>query len=107
MLLIRFLSVPLSAQLQVPFINTRMIYEIRERPSRMYSWTALLTSQILIELLWNILGSTMLFVTSYWTIGFESSRAGYAYLMLGIVFPSYYTTFAQVILFLYSEELVT
>ena len=93
----RFLSAPVSIQLQVPFINTRTIYEIRERPSRMYSWIALLTSQILIELLWNILGSTILFLTWYWTIGFENSRAGYTYLMLGIVFPAYYTTFAQVI----------
>ena len=93
----RFLSAPVSIQLQVPFINTRTIYEIRERPSRMYSWIALLTSQILIELLWNIIGSTILFLTWYWTIGFENSRAGYTYLMLGIVFPAYYTTFAQVI----------
>jgi hypothetical protein len=41
-----FNSVPLSNQLQVPFINMRNIYEIREHPSRMYSWTALVTSQM-------------------------------------------------------------
>ncbi|PPQ74645.1 hypothetical protein CVT26_005690 [Gymnopilus dilepis] len=89
------LSVPLSNQLQVPFINIRKIYEIRERPSRMYSWTALVTAQMLIELPWNVIGSTILFLTWYWTVGFENSRAGYTYLMMGIIFPFYYTTFGQ------------
>ena len=74
----------------------RNVYEIRERPSRMYSWTALVTSQVLIELPWNILGATLLFLTWFWTVGFESSRGGYTYLMLGIAFPLYYTTIAQV-----------
>ncbi|KAF8638207.1 hypothetical protein AX16_010553 [Volvariella volvacea WC 439] len=91
------LSVPLSNQLQVPFIAMRNIYEIRERPSRMYSWTALISSQILIELPWNIFGSVLLFFTWYWTVGFDSSRAGYTFLMLGVMFPLYYTTVAQAI----------
>ncbi|KAG6860184.1 hypothetical protein C0995_014729 [Termitomyces sp. Mi166 len=91
------LSVPLSNQLQVPFIATRNIYEIRERPSRMYSWTALITSQILIEIPWNIVGSTLLYFCWYWTVGFDSSRAGYTYLGLGIVYPLYYTSIGQAV----------
>ncbi|KAF8156049.1 pleiotropic drug resistance ABC transporter [Crassisporium funariophilum] len=91
------LSVPLANQLQVPFIAMRNIYEIRERPSRMYSWTALLTSQILIELPWNFLGSFLMFVSWYWTVGFDNSRAGYTFLMLTIAFPFYYTTFGQAV----------
>lgn len=91
------LSVPLSNQLQVIFINFRNIYEVRERPSRIYSWTALLTSQMLVEIPWNILGSSMFFMCWYWTVGFESARGGYTYLMLGILFPLYYTTIAQAV----------
>jgi ATP-binding cassette subfamily G (WHITE) protein 2 (SNQ2) len=90
------LSVPLSNQLQGVFIRMRDIYEIRERQSRVYSWTALVTSQLLIELPWNIFGSGLLFCSWYWTVGFETSRAGYTYLMLGVVFPLYYTSIAQV-----------
>ena len=86
------LSVPLVGQIQVPFLNTRNVYEIRERPSRMYSWTALLTAQIAAEVPWNILGSGIFFLCWYWTVGFDNSRAGYTYLMLGLVFPFYYTT---------------
>lgn len=88
-------AVPSSNQLQVPFINMRNVYEVRERPSRMYSWTALVTSQILAEIPWNILGSSLFYLCWYWTVGFANSRAGYTYLMLGVMFPTYYTTIGQ------------
>ncbi|KAI8989100.1 pleiotropic drug resistance ABC transporter [Trametes punicea] len=91
------ISVPLSNQLQVPFIDMRNIYEIRERHSRMYSWTALVTSQILIELPWNIAGSSLYFLCWYWTVGFPSSRAGFTWFMLGFWMPLYYTTVGQAV----------
>ncbi|KAJ7476163.1 pleiotropic drug resistance ABC transporter [Mycena latifolia] len=89
------LSAPLSNQLQVPFLEMRNIYEIREGPTKFYSWSALITSSFLAELPWNILGSSIYFLCWYWTVGFENSRAGYTYLMLGVIFPTYYTTFGQ------------
>lgn len=91
------ISVPLANQLQVPFIDQRSIYEIRERPSRMFSWSALVTSQILVEIPWNILGSSLFFLCWYWTVGFDNSRAGYTYLMLAIINPLYYTTIGQAV----------
>jgi ATP-binding cassette subfamily G (WHITE) protein 2 (SNQ2) len=72
----------------------RNIYEIRERSSRMYHWSALTTAQVAMELPWNILGSTLFFLCWYWTVGFESSRGGFTYLMFGVCFPIYYTTIA-------------
>ena len=72
----------------------RNVYEIRERSSGMYHWSALTTAQIVIELPWNILGSTLSFMCWYWAVGFEFSRAGFTYLMYGICFPIYYTTVA-------------
>ncbi|KAF4583486.1 hypothetical protein EYR38_002237 [Pleurotus pulmonarius] len=91
------LSAPLSNQLQAPYIAMRNIYEIRERPTRMYNWTALITSQVLAELPWNILGSSLYFLCWFWTVGFPNDRAGYTYLMIGVIFPLYYTTFGQAI----------
>ncbi|KAF9484262.1 pleiotropic drug resistance ABC transporter [Pholiota conissans] len=88
------LSAPLGGQLHVPYINMRNIYEIRERSSRMYHWSALTTSQVAMELPWNILGSSLFFLCWFWTVGFESSRAGYTYLMYGVCFPIYFTTLA-------------
>lgn len=65
-------SVTLAIQLQVPFMHLRSVFEIRERHSRMYSWTALLTSQLLIEMPWNILGSSIFFCCYYWSVGLAS-----------------------------------
>lgn len=89
------LSAPLSNQIQVPFLKTRSVYEIRERPSRMYSWTAFITSLYLSELPWNFLGSSLFFFCWFWTVGYPSSRAGFTYLVYCIIFPLYYTSFAQ------------
>ena len=91
------ISVPLANQLQVSFIDMRNIFEVRERHSRMYSWTALVTSQILVELPWNILGSSLYFLCWYWTVGFPTSRGGFTYFMLGIWSPLYYTTIGQAV----------
>jgi ATP-binding cassette subfamily G (WHITE) protein 2 (SNQ2) len=63
----------------------------------MYNWTALVVSQMLVEIPWNILSSSLFFVCWYWTVGFASDRAGYTYLMYGIIFPLYYTTIAQAV----------
>jgi ATP-binding cassette, subfamily G (WHITE), member 2, SNQ2 len=88
-------SAPLANQIQVPFLDTRRVYEIRERPSRMYSWSALVAAQILGELPLNIIGSSIYFFIWYWLVALPTRRAAYTYLMLGVVFPMYYTTFAQ------------
>jgi ATP-binding cassette, subfamily G (WHITE), member 2, SNQ2 len=91
------LGVPLANQLQVVFIDIRNIYEVRERPSRMYSWTALVASQIVVEAPYNILGSSIFFFCWFWTVGFDNSRAGYTYLVMGVLFPLYYTTIGQAV----------
>lgn len=75
----------------------RTIYEIRERPSRMYSWTALLTSQFLVEIPWNIFGSSLFFFCWYWTVGFDTVRAGYTFLSFCVLFPLYYISIAMAV----------
>jgi len=87
----------LSNQLQVPYIKTRTIYEIREQPSRMYAWSALVTSQLMVEVPLNLIGSSIFFLCWYWTVGFDSDRGGYTYLFLSILMPLYYTTIATAV----------
>ena len=89
------LSLPAAQQLQVPFIASRTIYEVRERPSKMYSWSAWVTAQILAELPWNMASGIILFFCWYWTVGYPTERAGFTFLLLGILNPSYYTTAGQ------------
>ncbi|TDL16644.1 hypothetical protein BD410DRAFT_795131 [Rickenella mellea] len=91
------MSIPMSQLLQAVFIDYRNIYELRERASRTYSWSAMLTSQLLVELPWNLLGSSLFFFCWYWTVGFAGDRAGYTYLLYGVIFPIYYTTIAQAV----------
>ncbi|KXN81251.1 Brefeldin A resistance protein [Leucoagaricus sp. SymC.cos] len=88
------LSAPLGGQVHVPYINMRNIYEIRERPSRMYNWSALTTSQLLCEIPWNIVGASLFFCCWYWTVGFASSRGAFTYFVYGVQFPLFWTTIA-------------
>lgn len=87
----------MTLHLQGKFIESRTVYEVRERPSRTYSLFAFLVSQILIELPWNMLASSLFFFCWYWASGFDSSRAGFSYLFFCVVFPLYYTTFMQAV----------
>ena len=91
------LAAPHVNQLMVPFIEIRSIYELRERPSLMYSWSALVTSQLLVEAPCNLLGSGLYYLCWYWTVGFANSRAGYTYLKIAVIFPLYYTTIGQAV----------
>ncbi|KIY47286.1 hypothetical protein FISHEDRAFT_45617 [Fistulina hepatica ATCC 64428] len=77
-----FISVPLAQQLQTVFLNIRSVYEACEYPGRMYSWTALATSQTVVAILWNLD-----YTRFDWTVGFPTNRAGYQYLHDGHPFP--------------------
>lgn len=100
------ISAPLAQQSQMKFITTRTVYEVRERPARMFTWTAYLVSEILIEVPWNILGGSIVFLCWYWATGFDSSRAGFSYLFYGVVFPIYFTTFGQAVVAISSNGVI-
>ena len=88
------ICVPLAQQSQSKVIEGRTVYEVRERPARMFTWSAFLVSEILIEIPWSMLGSSLVFFCWYWNSGFDSSRVAFSYLFYCIVFPLYYVTFA-------------
>ncbi|KAG2038968.1 P-loop containing nucleoside triphosphate hydrolase protein [Suillus americanus] len=90
--LVLVLSISLVHQIMAVYIDIRTVYEIRERHSRMYHWTALVVSQLAAELLWNMTSSAMFFFCCYWTVGYPTGRAGYTFLMLSVAVPLYYTT---------------
>ena len=92
------MCVPLAQQVQGKFLNSRTVYEVREHPARMFTWSAFLVSEILSEIPWNMLASSLIFFCWYWTSNFGSSRAGFSYLFYCIVFPLYYTTFGLAIM---------
>lgn len=59
----------LVQQIMPHFCTQRSLYEVRERPSKTYSWKAFMTANILVELPWNTLMAVFIFVCWYYPIG--------------------------------------
>ncbi|KAJ5131211.1 CDR ABC transporter [Penicillium bovifimosum] len=59
----------LVQQIMPHFVTQRSLYEVRERPSKSYSWKAFMTANILVELPWNALMSVLIYVCWYYPIG--------------------------------------
>ncbi|OAG41545.1 hypothetical protein AYO21_04247 [Fonsecaea monophora] len=59
----------LVQQIMPLFVTQRSLYEVRERPSKAYSWKAFMLSNILVELPWATLGAVILFFCWYYPIG--------------------------------------
>ncbi|KAK7427794.1 Multidrug resistance protein [Neonectria magnoliae] len=63
-------------QQQMPhFVTQRALYEVRERPSKTYSWKVFMLSQIITEIPWNTLMSVFMFVCVYYPVGFNNNAA--------------------------------
>ncbi|KAE8383741.1 ABC-2 type transporter-domain-containing protein [Aspergillus bertholletiae] len=59
----------LVQQIMPNFIIQRSIYEVRERPSKMYSWRIFMAANILVELPWNFLVAVLMFFCWYYPVG--------------------------------------
>ena len=59
----------LVQQIMPHFCTQRALYEVRERPSKTYSWKAFMVANILVEIPWNTLMSVIMFVCWYYPIG--------------------------------------
>ncbi|KAG5825583.1 hypothetical protein H9Q74_004316 [Fusarium xylarioides] len=61
-------------QQQMPhFVLQRSLYEVRERPSKTYSWKVFMLSQIIVEIPWNTLMSVFMFICLYYPVGFQKN----------------------------------
>ena len=59
----------LVQQIMPHFVLQRALYEVRERPSKTYSWQAFMLANILVELPWQTLLAVLTFVSWYFPIG--------------------------------------
>ncbi|KAJ6008160.1 hypothetical protein N7540_012136 [Penicillium herquei] len=57
------------------FILQRDMYEVRERPSKTYSWKAFILAQITVELPWNSLAAVITFFPFYYLIGMNQNAS--------------------------------
>lgn len=61
---------PLAQQIMPHFVTQRSLYEIRERPSKTYSWAAFMLSNLVVELPWQTAMSVISFFSVYYPVGF-------------------------------------
>lgn len=55
-------------QVMPKFVRQRSLFEVRERPSRVYSWKVFILSQILVEFPWQILLGICAWASFYYTV---------------------------------------
>ncbi|KAJ5167607.1 uncharacterized protein N7482_003201 [Penicillium canariense] len=55
-------------QIMPRFVSQRSLYEVRERPSRIYSWKIFILSQILVEVPWQICLGVCSWASFYWSV---------------------------------------
>jgi ABC-type multidrug transport system permease subunit/ABC-type multidrug transport system ATPase subunit len=60
------------------FVIQRSLYEVRERPSKVYGWKVFMLSQIIVEMPWNILMAALMYFCWYYPVGLyrNASEAG-------------------------------
>ncbi len=51
------------------FVVQRSLYEVRERPSKVYSWKVFMLSQIIVEIPWNTLMAAIMYFCFYYPVG--------------------------------------
>lgn len=59
----------LTQQIMPHFVTQRSLYEVRERPSKTYSWPAFMISNIVTELPWQTLCAVISYFVFYYPIG--------------------------------------
>jgi ABC-type multidrug transport system permease subunit len=84
------------------FVTQRSLYEVRERPSKAYSWKAFLMANIFVEIPWQVLLGILVFGSYYYPIftanGIPSSERQGLVLLYMIEFFIYTSTFAHALI---------
>ncbi|BCS02147.1 pleiotropic drug resistance family ABC transporter [Aspergillus luchuensis] len=96
----------LVQQMMPYFARQRALYEVRERPSKTYSWVAFMLASILVELPWNILMAVPAYFCWYYPIGLYrnaiptdsvTERGGTMFLLV-LIFMVFTSTFSSMVI---------
>ncbi|KAH8590156.1 putative ABC transporter CDR4 [Bisporella sp. PMI_857] len=92
----------LVQQIMPRFILQRDLYEVRERPSKAYSWRAFIVANIVVEIPYQILLGVMVFASYFYPIytsgGMPSSMRQGTILLLLVQFFVFASTFAHMLI---------
>ncbi|KAL7754992.1 hypothetical protein ACKLNR_014749 [Fusarium oxysporum f. sp. zingiberi] len=86
----------LVQQIQPHFITQRDLYEVRERPSKAYSWKAFIIANVIVEIPWQALTGILMYACFYYPVmGVQSSARQGLVLLFMIQLMLYASSFAQ------------
>ena len=86
----------LVQQIQPLFITQRALYEVRERPSKTYSWKAFIVANIVVEMPYQILCGILTYACFYYpVVGVQSSERQGLVLLFVIQLFVYASSFAH------------
>ncbi|CAK4009804.1 ABC transporter [Lecanosticta acicola] len=94
----------LVQQIMPHFVTQRSLYEVRERPSKTYSWQAFMISNIAVELPWNSLMAVIMFFCYYYPVGLyqnagdEVSSRGVLFFLFMLEFLLFTSSFTNMII---------
>lgn len=86
----------LVQQIMPQFVTQRSLYEVRERPSKAYSWKAFLIANLIVEIPYQIITGLLVFATFYYpVVGIQSSERQGLVLLFIVEFFIYASSFAH------------
>ena len=89
----------LIQQIMPLFVTQRDLYEVRERPSKAYSWGAFLIANIIVEIPYQIFTGILVFACFYYpVVGVQSSERQGLVLLFCIEFFIYASSFAHLLI---------
>ena len=82
------------------FITQRSLYEVRERPSKAYSWQAFLLANIIVEIPYQIFVGILVWACLYFPVfgANQSSERQGLFLLYSIQFQIFTSTFAHMLI---------
>lgn len=82
------------------FVTQRSLYEVRERPSKAYSWAAFIASNIIVEIPYQVLLGILVWASYYYPIygASQDSQAQVLMLLFVIQFFVFTSTFAGLVI---------
>lgn len=86
----------LVQQIQPLFVTQRSLYEVRERPSKAYSWKAFIIANVVVEIPYQILTAILIYACFYYpVVGIQSSERQGLVLLYVIQLFIYASAFAH------------
>jgi ABC-type multidrug transport system permease subunit len=86
-------------QIQPYFVTQRDLYEVRERPSKAYSWKAFILAQMVVELPYQIISGLLMYGCFFYpVVGIPSSERQVLVMLLCIALFIYASTFAHMLI---------